>query len=38
LEGTSDSFTTTIGLLFAVYVVAVCAISGSKGLKGCEKK
>ena len=35
--GTSDSFTTGIGLLFAIYVVAVCAISGSKGLKGCEK-
>ncbi|MBZ9689881.1 DUF3784 domain-containing protein [Clostridium estertheticum] len=36
--GTSDSFTTAIGLLFAIYVVAVCAISGSKGLKGREKK
>ena len=35
--GTSDSFTTTIGLLFAIYVVAVCTISCSKGLKGCEK-
>lgn len=28
--GTSDSLTTAIGLIFAIYVVAVCAISVKK--------